>query len=49
MGTRVATAGRVLAVTGILLTLALTALFVGLALGSGYRANICLLYTSYYG
>lgn len=32
--------GRVLAVTGILLTLALTALFVGLALGSGYRANM---------
>ena len=40
MGARVATAGRVLAVTGILLTLALTALFVGLALGSGYRANM---------
>lgn len=40
MGARLTTAGRVLAATALLFTLALAALFLGLSLGTGYRANM---------
>lgn len=44
IGSRINTCGRMMAVTAILLTVSLTAMFTGLATGSGYKANMEIYY-----